>query len=68
MGILLENANGGATDSVLQILTLFQTDMPFSPAGSDHPEIFSCPQVIENSRQHLVLRKDILQETIVGCP
>ena len=33
-----------------------------------HPEIFSRPQVIENSRQYLLLRKDILQKTVVGCP
>ena len=31
-------------------------------------EIFSRPQVIENSRQYLLLRKDILQKTVVGCP
>ena len=29
-------------------------------------EIFSRPQVIENSRQYLLLRTDILQETVVG--
>ena len=28
---------------------------------------FSRPQVIENSRQHLLLRTDILQKTVVGC-
>ena len=33
-----------------------------------HPEIFSHPQVIENSRQYLLLRKDILPKTVVGCP
>ena len=31
-------------------------------------EIFGCPQVIENSRQYQLLRKDILQKTVVGCP
>ena len=31
-----------------------------------HLEIFSRPQVIENSRQYLLLRTDILQETVVG--
>ena len=32
-------------------------------------EIFSCPQVlIENSRHYLLLWKDILQKTVVGCP
>ena len=31
-------------------------------------EIFSRRQVIENSRQYLVLRTDILQKTVVGCP
>ena len=33
-----------------------------------HIEIFSLPQVIENSRQYLLLRTDILQKTVVGCP
>ena len=32
-----------------------------------HLEIFSLPQVIENSRQYLLLRTDILQKTVVGC-
>ena len=31
-----------------------------------HLEIFS--QVKENSRQNLLLRTDILQKTVVGCP
>ena len=31
-------------------------------------EIFSLPQVIENCRQFLLLRTDILQKTVVGCP
>ena len=35
---------------------------------NDHLEIFSCPQVIENSNQHLFLRTDILQKKVVGCP
>ena len=34
---------------------------------NDHLEIFSRPQVIENSRQYLLLRTDILQKTLVGC-
>ena len=29
--------------------------------------IFSLPQAIENSREFLLLRTDILQETVVGC-
>ena len=29
---------------------------------------FSRPQPIENSRQYFLLRKDILQKTVVGCP
>ena len=33
---------------------------------NDHLEIFS--QVKENSRQNLLLRTDILQKTVVGCP
>ena len=31
-------------------------------------EIFSRPQVIESSRQYLLLRTNILQKTVVGCP
>ena len=33
-----------------------------------HLEIVSRPRVIENSRQFLLLRTDILQKTVVGCP
>ena len=33
-----------------------------------HLEIFSCPQVIENSKQYLLVQTDILQKTVVGCP
>ena len=33
-----------------------------------HLEIFSCSQVIESSREYLLLRTDILQKTVVGCP
>ena len=33
-----------------------------------HIEIFSLPQAIENSRQFLLLRTDISQNTVVGCP
>ena len=33
-----------------------------------HQEIFSRAQVTENSRQYLLLRTDILQKTVVGCP
>ena len=29
---------------------------------------FSCSQVIESSWQYLLLRTDILQKTVVGCP
>ena len=35
---------------------------------SGRQEIFSRPQAIENSRQYLLLRTDILQKTVVGCP
>ena len=31
-------------------------------------EIFSRPQVIENSRQYVLLRTDILHKTVFGCP
>jgi len=33
-----------------------------------HLQIFNRPQAIENSRQYLLLRADILQKTVVGCP
>ena len=33
-----------------------------------HPEIFSLPQITENSRQYLLLRTDIFPKTVVGCP
>ena len=33
-----------------------------------HLEILSPPQGIENSRQFLLLRTDILQKTVDGCP
>ena len=33
-----------------------------------HLEIFSRPQVIENSRQYLLLQTDILKETVIECP
>ena len=33
-----------------------------------HLQIFSRPQVIQNSRQYLVLRTDILPKTVVGAP
>ena len=33
-----------------------------------HLEIFSRPQVIENSGQYLLFQTDILQKTVVGCP
>ena len=26
------------------------------------------PQVIQNSRQYLLLRTDVVQKTVVGCP
>ena len=35
---------------------------------NDHLEIFSRSQVIQNSRQYLLLRTDILQKTLVGSP
>ena len=36
--------------------------------GTVSLEIFSRHQVIENSRKYLLLRTDILQKTVVGCP
>ena len=32
------------------------------------PEMFGPPTAIENSRQFLLLRTDILQKTVIGCP
>ena len=42
--------------------------MKFVLECNGHLEIFSRPQVMENSRQYLLLRTDILQKTVVGCP
>ena len=36
------------------------------PESNGQLEILSRPQVIENSRQHLLLRTDISQKTVVG--
>ena len=36
--------------------------------GTGHLEILSLPQGIENSRQFLLLRTDILQKTVLECP
>ena len=33
-----------------------------------HPENFSLPQAVENSRQLLLLRTDTSQKKVVGCP
>ena len=33
-----------------------------------HLETLSRPQVIENSSQYFLLRTDVLQKTVVGCP
>ena len=38
------------------------------PEWNVHQEIFSHIQVIENARQYLLLRSDILQKTVVVCP
>ena len=38
------------------------------PDWEDHLEIFSRPQVIENYRQHLLLRIDYSQKTVIGRP
>ena len=35
---------------------------------NSHLEIFSLPQAIENVRQFFLLRTDILQKTVDGCP
>ena len=32
-----------------------------------HLEIFSCPQIIENYRQCLLLQTVVLQKPVVGC-
>ena len=36
--------------------------------GHCHLEIFRLPQAIKNSRQFLLLRTDISEKTVVGCP
>ena len=36
--------------------------------GNVHLVSFSRPQAKENSRQYLLLRTDILQKIVVGCP
>ena len=33
-----------------------------------HLEILSLPEGIENCRQFVLLRTDILQKTVIGCP
>ena len=38
------------------------------PEWKGHLEIFSCSQEIENPRQHLPHRTDILRKTVIGCP
>ena len=38
------------------------------PEWNVHQEIISHIQTIENFRQYLLLRKGILQKTVVGCP
>ena len=35
---------------------------------NSHREIFSCPQVTENSWRYLPLQTDILQKIVFGCP
>ena len=40
----------------------------FNMNGTVHLEIFSLPQAIENSREYFLLRTDIIQKTVVGCP
>ena len=37
------------------------------PEWNGHLKIFSRPFVIENSRQHLPLRTDILQTVVLSC-
>ena len=35
---------------------------------NSHLEMFSGPEVRENSRQYLLLRTEILQKTVIECP
>ena len=44
------------------------SDKPFETLKNGHLEIFDRPQVIENSKQYLLLRTDILQRKVVRCP
>ena len=45
---------------------LFATLRKLDMNGTGRLEIFSRPQVIENFRQYMLLRTDILQKTTVG--
>ena len=56
----LENRREFISQDKLQILQVHQ--------WNGHLGIFSLPQAIENSRQFLLLRTDILQKTVVLFP
>ena len=43
-------------------------NVPWISEWNGHREIFGLHQAIENSRQFLVLRRDIWLKTVVGCP
>ena len=47
---------------------LATTVIPSWHEWNSHLEIFIHLHTIENSRQHLLLRTDILQKTVLGCP
>ena len=47
---------------------IYQISFENRQEWNGHLEIFSRPQAEENSRQHLLLRVDSLQKTVVGCP
>ena len=61
-GVKCEKLNSRKSQGVYQIS--FENRQEWN----GHLEIFSRPQAEENSRQHLLLRVDILQKTVVGCP
>ena len=48
---------------ILGELESFRNDLSFNIL-----RLWNSPQVIESSRQYLLLRTNILQKTVVGCP
>ena len=57
----------GVKCETLNFRNFFRKASKIAQEWSSHLEMFSLPQVIENFRQYLLLRTDILQKTVVGC-